>query len=413
MAARYRVHRASSRLGATGQNAPGSGVAADGRSMSAAPSGPPPLVARLVTHGLQVVGVALSSIVVITLVTSLWWRLTPERELDVLVYDQTVPDESYAQHAALGQLLDYHRVAYDLDDYIGVTPGTWEPYGTWPTERPDLIVLADATGVLLDAAGNPDPTGDRRVSGGIAASRASDIARWVAEGTPAYAEFAMVTEPTTADAATTLEELFGFRSSGWRIRFFDDLTNVSPGIQNLGVYPWPYSGPGMIAVSGPDGGREQPRQLVVLTADDLTRDRLVITGGPPGGPGGVTTYDGWASVVQADPDAIVDAAFEIPVTDDGRASWPEPASPPGSPRSFAPSEPCTSPPMGSTTRRPFVSAACGEGPRSRDSSPATSSSSSTGSSSPRSGGCSSRCPRLPIRSPGPDRSLPPVPLWVG
>ena len=132
---------------------------------------------------------------------------------------------------------------YDLDDYVGVTPGSWEPHGSWPTERPDLIVLADATGVRLDDDGQPDPSGEHQVSGGISAERARDVARWVAEGTPAYAEFALVTEPTPAEAATTLEEVFGFTASGWRIRFFDDLTTVSPGIQNLGVYPWPYPVP--------------------------------------------------------------------------------------------------------------------------------------------------------------------------
>ncbi len=268
-------------------------------------------------HLTQVVGVSLASIVVMTALTSIWWRLTPHRELDILVYDQNVPNETYGQHGALDQIFEYHRVPYELDDYVGLTPGTWEPHGEWPQRRPDLIVLADVTGVYLDEFGQPDEFGGRPVGEVIWPSQAEDIRDWVAAGTPAYGEFSMVVEPTPGPAGATLESVFGVRSTGWRIRMFDDLAHVSPGIRNLGAYPWPYSGPGLVAVSGPAGGRNQGRNLLVLTEDQLSGPAIRVLGGPPGSPGADALFNGWVEVVQPDPGTEVDAVFELPVTADG------------------------------------------------------------------------------------------------
>ncbi len=286
--------------------------------MSAAPSGPPPFVARLVMHLTQIVGVALGSVVVVTALTSVAWRLTPHRELDVLVYDQNVPNEAYGQHQALEQLFEYHRVPYELDDYVGLTPGTWEPHGEWPEEQPDLIVLADVTGVYLDENDEPDEFGGRPVGGVMWPSQAEDVQRWVEAGTPAYGEFSLMVEPTPGPSGAILEEVFGVRSTGWRIRMFDDLSLVSPGIRNLGAYPWPYAGRGLVAVSGPAGGRNQGRNLIVLTEDQLSGFEIRVIGGPPGSPVGNARFDGWVEVVQADADTDVDAVFELPVNDDGK-----------------------------------------------------------------------------------------------
>jgi hypothetical protein len=265
----------------------------------------------------QTIGAALCVVVACILVASVWFHLTPERHLDILVYDQTVPSSDLSQHAALEQILQYHRVDYDNEDYIGLTPGDWTPHGTWPLDRPDLIVLADVNGVTVDEGGQVDPSGGRQVAGHLTPRQADDIAGWIGAGTPAWGEFALFTEPTPAPAAAVLEKAFGVASTGWRLRFFDDLAQVSPNIASLGAFPWPYEGPGMIAVSGPSGGRNQPRQLVVLTADQLTSGTIDLRGGPPGGGQGAA-YDGWVAVVEPREGASVDATFQLPLTDDGR-----------------------------------------------------------------------------------------------
>ncbi len=95
----------------------------------------------------------LSIVVAIVLITSIWWRLVPGRDIDVLVYDQTVPMGQDMDRAMLQQLLAHHHVEFEQSDYVGSEPGGTAPHGTWPSERPDLIVLADVYGVYLDETG--------------------------------------------------------------------------------------------------------------------------------------------------------------------------------------------------------------------------------------------------------------------
>jgi hypothetical protein len=186
--------------------------------MSSEAKGPRPLSVRIVTWSVQLLGITFASIIVTVLATSLWWRLTPERHLDILVYDQTVPNDSFPQHAVLDQLFDYHRVPYDpAVDYYGSDPGGLGTHGVWPETQPDLIILADSYGVYLDDRGDVDEIEGYRVTSALSLSEVQDISRWVANGTPAYAEFAVVADPTPGEAGVVLEEIFGFRSTGWAL----------------------------------------------------------------------------------------------------------------------------------------------------------------------------------------------------
>ncbi len=286
--------------------------------MSAHSSGPPPLVIRLVMRLTQVLAVLLGGIVAVTIITNVWWRLTTPVELDVLVYDQTVPNENYPSHAALGQLFEYHRVPYDVaTDYVGSKPGGLANHGTWPTERPDLIILADAYGVYENEFGEVDEFGSIRRTETFNAEQAADVAEWVADGVPAYGEFSLVTDPTPAAAGQTLEELFGFESTGWTFRVEGDLRNVPPAIQTLGPHPWPYEGPGFIAVRVRAAGRDIDPELIVLTEEYTTSEYTGVTGGPPGSGGGDSLFDGWFAMVNPVDGAHVDAWFNLNVTDEG------------------------------------------------------------------------------------------------
>ncbi len=287
--------------------------------MSAQSSGPPPLAARIIMQLAKGVFVFLAGIAAATLITNLWWRLTPTKDLDVLVYDQTVPTDEYPEHAVLDQLLEYHRVPFDLgDDHVGAAPGGGE-FGTWPTAQPDMIFLADVYGVYLDSDGEVDEYGWDRATGALTLDQANDVQRWVETGTPAYGEFSLVTDPTPADAAQVLEETFNFRSSGWVFSKFDDLTKVSPVIRTLGPVPWTYTGPGLIALNVDAAGRAGTRQLIVLTEDDLTALTPLVVGGAPGAIAGDAPFDSWFSWTEPTGNAVVDAWFELPVTDSGAA----------------------------------------------------------------------------------------------
>ncbi len=282
----------------------------------ASAAGPPPLLARLLMRVAQVISVLLASIVMMAVITSIWWRLTPSRDLDVFVYDQTVANDTYPDHAVLEQLLQYHRVAYDVEDYVGAAPGGG-PYGVWPQDRPDVIFLADLYGLYINEDGQLDENGSIRITDRLTAPQADDVARWIAAGTPAYAEFGLVSEPTAEAAGALLEDVFGFRATGWAIKPFEDLQNVSPQIQSLQPSPWTYEGPGWIAVHIAAAGRASIRDLVVLPEAVLTEPLPIVSGGPPGSDGGQAPFKGWLGVIEAKETSKVDAWVQLGVTDEG------------------------------------------------------------------------------------------------
>ncbi len=282
--------------------------------MSAHSTGPPPIAARIVMWMSRILLVSIASVVVASVVTRIAWELKPRQDLDVLVFDQTVASDSYAEHAILGQLFDYHKVEYDYTtDYYGTNPDGG-PHGLWPTEAPDIIVLADAYGVYVE-----ENLTQKLISDYLTLPQAVDIRRWVSEGVPSYAEFAMVYNPTPGSAGDVIEDTFGFVSTPWVFRFWDNLTDVSPNIKKVYIGEWDFEGPGIVLVSGPVAGRETEPEIVVLTEEDLVDLLPLVHGGAPGAIRGTATFDGWASVVEAAPGATVEAEFELPVTDSGAA----------------------------------------------------------------------------------------------
>lgn len=285
--------------------------------MSAAPVGPSPLALRLVTLAFKASAIGLATITVIIVITSVWWRLTPERELDLLVYDQTVPDKDRSELAMLQQLLEYHHIDYDRSNYIGAEVGGARAPGTWPNDQPDLIILADVYGVYLDASGRVSEEGGTRVTDAVSIEQARDIERWVNSGTPAYAEFALVTEPTPPDVAAVFEDTFGFRALPWTGQVVEELADVSTRIKALGPSPWPYSGPGIIFRTVPVPGWAPEPQIVVLDRTLLDKRLPRVVGGPPTSIPGESTFDRWFGVVEPAEGTVVDAWFEIRVNEAG------------------------------------------------------------------------------------------------
>lgn len=285
--------------------------------MSSAPTGPPSRSLRVVTHLGRIAAFLVSVVVAIVLITSIWWRLVPERDIDVLVYDQTVPVGEDADRAMLQQLLDHHHVDFEQSDYVGSEPGGTAPHGTWPSEKPDLIVLADVYGVYLDESGRASDYGDTLATDPFSQAQADDLQQWIEAGTPAYGEFALVTEPTPGPIGEIFEDSFGFRALPWTGRSVEELRDVAPKIKELGPDPWPYSGPGIIFVTSPVSGRFPAPKLVVLTPGMLDRWLPRVVGGPPGAIPGESTFSRWFGLVRPQDGATVDAWFEIHVNAEG------------------------------------------------------------------------------------------------
>jgi hypothetical protein len=261
-------------------------------------------------------------------VASLVWWLRPDTELDILVYDQTVPDASYLEHASLGLVLEYEKVPFVTEDsFIGAAPGGL-PQGAWPSAAPDLVMLVDAYGVYLDDAGEVSDQGTSRITSALEQQDTARVMSWVATGTFLYGEFNILGEPTTSPAAQQLQELFGVKRTGWAGRPFEDLADAPASLIALAGGNWDHTGRGIVLLtSGPEGA-----VVVVLSDGELENGFPVVEGVLPGSGRSVEArVDGWFEVIATRPGAQVDMSIRLPVTAGGRsrldqhgipAEWP-------------------------------------------------------------------------------------------
>jgi len=249
-------------------------------------------------------------------IAALVWWLGSDAEIDILVYDQTVPDASYLEHASLGLVLEYEKVPFATkDSFIGAAPGG-APHGAWPTEAPDLVMLVDAYGVYLDDLGEVSDEGTRRITDAFGENDADTVMGWAAEGTVVYGEFNILGEPTPSRASQQLEELFGVERTGWAGRPFEDLSEVSDRLIDLAGGTWDHAGRGIVLLApGPTGA-----SVVVLSSDDLESWVPVVEGALPGSGRSVEArMDGWFEIIATMPETRVDMWMHLPVTDAGRA----------------------------------------------------------------------------------------------
>ncbi len=246
------------------------------------------------------------------------WRAQPTHELDILVFDVTVADDGYREHQVIGSVLEHRRIPYDLGaDHVGAAPGG-SPHGRWPARHPDLIILADGYGVYTDDQGRIDDLGSNLVSAVLTDEQAADLHAWIADGVPAYAEFATIPTPTPRTASELLQTAFGVNATGWLGHAVEDLAELSPRLKSLGPQPWPHEGPGFIFVTTRAGDAEPAPQLVVLSEPELDALYPSFTGRPAGGRGEAAPFAGWFELITPDDDVTVDAWLELPVNPAGK-----------------------------------------------------------------------------------------------
>jgi hypothetical protein len=260
-------------------------------------------------HGLVTIAVVFILIPALLWVPAGWIirLLQPTPTVSIAVFDETVPDSTYGAHQALGLALDSLKVPFSASDgYVGAAPGG-APAGSWPANRPDLVMLADAYGVYANDAGHIDPEGTIRVSGRFERSDAELIDGWHRQGTWLYGETQILGPPTPNEAAAILESVFSVHSTGWSGRWYDDLSSVP---SSLRTTSWDYSGPGIVMVSA---GAE-----LVLTGDDLTSGPPRAIGWTQEGRRYDVPFVDWFEIV--DTTETVDARLELPVTTQGAAT---------------------------------------------------------------------------------------------
>jgi hypothetical protein len=248
-------------------------------------------------------------------IASLVWWLQSDVDIDLVVYDQTVPDRTFLEHASLGLALEYQKVPFSTEaSFIGAAPGG-TPQGTWPDEQPHLVMLVDAYGVYLDDRGEVSDQGTNRVTDPFDEEDAARVVGWAANGALVYGEFNILGEPTPSSASLALQDLFGVERTGWAGRPYDDLTEVPDRLVQLAGGEWDYAGPGIVFIAPSSDGAS----VVVLSSSELEGVLPVVEGSLPGsGKSAQARVGGWFEVVEVQPEADVLMQFRLDVTDLGR-----------------------------------------------------------------------------------------------
>ncbi len=249
-------------------------------------------------------------------VASLVWWLRSDKKIDIVVYDQTVPDASFLEHASLGLALGYEKVPFDIEDsFIGAAPGGL-PQGTWPAEPPDLVMLVDAYGVYLDDTGEVSDEGTSRITDALEVRDSDLMTEWAAAGTVVYGEFNILGEPTSSPASLQLQGLFGVETTGWAGRSFNDLAAVPGRLVDLAGGTWDHTGRGIVLLAPRAGGA----MVVVLSSNELEKSFPMADGVLPGsGRSTSARVDGWFEIIAARPGAEANMLMRLPVNDRGRS----------------------------------------------------------------------------------------------
>lgn len=274
------------------------------------------LADRATVLGATIVALA---IMVAPLAGAVVWLLKPARPLDILVYDSTVATPLRKQHRSVDLATTYLKIPFDPDvDYVGSEPGGF-PYGNWPTEQPELLVLADAYGVYVNEHGEVDENGTVRISPTFSMAAAMDVASWHDKGAVVMGEFNILHEPTAPDVSETLQEIFSINATGWTGRAFVDLQEASERLQNLHPREWDYTGPGILLVGANAGDETRPAEVVVLLPEHLSGLRPGISG-QVFGEGQVIDleYSSWFALIESDSGTDIDMWLELPVNNLGK-----------------------------------------------------------------------------------------------
>jgi hypothetical protein len=260
------------------------------------------------------------------------WQLKPERTLDILIVDKTVPDQSYREHKGLTWVLNNEKYTKGngepysaTEDYIGFKHETSQSYteGKLPEklDQYKVIYLADLYGVyedefygrlLNDAGNNP-----RLLYGGLLQEDVDKLQDVLKHGKKTLiAEFNTFGSPTEEAVRKQMTNLLNINWTGWTGRYFSEMDGqeVPEWIidqYNLQSGNWGFQGAGFVFVNVED-------EIVVLGKEELTGKGLDFVPTEQGDEffeeNIGSKYRYWFDIIQPLNDDEVLAEYKLPVS---------------------------------------------------------------------------------------------------
>lgn len=286
-------------------------------------------------------------ILIVALLVGLPWAChvsRPEKPIDLVVVDKTVPFRNWLEHRSLFWLLRHDRYVspegepFETErDYLGAYPP--EIPGDPPESTHDLtpgdvatadvLYLVDTYGVYEeDLESGPEMKAalerSPKIYGGLGAEEAEAAIGVAARGATLLVEFNTLASPTGEAARERMEEALGVRWTRWIGRFFPRLeeTEDVPGwirrnYEREWGRPWDFDGPGYVLLKD-DAHVEVLRTGVEAERIGLRIDRVEPVDAVLDRAGDGVSYPYWFSVVERDGAPEQLATFRWQLSDEGR-----------------------------------------------------------------------------------------------
>ncbi|KAA9032424.1 hypothetical protein [Niallia endozanthoxylica] len=263
------------------------------------------------------------------------WQLKPSQELNMLIMDKTVPDESYREHKGLVWLLNHLKLrksgneAYDSkQDYVGFVPADQPPEFT-VRELPedlspyDVLYVADSYGVYKDEYDGENQEGNRSelLYGGLTTDEVNRIGdSLIKHNQTLIAEFNTFGSPTEPTVREGFYDFLHVKWTGWMGRYFHDLSNDEVPIWLKQNYEKQYGeeyrfkGNGLVFVSEED-------KVIVLTEKEISDEPVQFTLTEKGRSeyelNESISYNYWFDIIEPYDGEEVQAQFELSLSNKG------------------------------------------------------------------------------------------------
>ncbi|MEG0774739.1 hypothetical protein [Clostridium sp.] len=267
----------------------------------------------------------------------IWWQLKNTTVIDALIIDKTVPDNSYREHKGLVWVLNNLKI-FNKDsgkpfdyrkEYYGFLPGEGENYEVkeLPEQlnNPELVYITDTYGVYNEDLNKENLKGSRSniIYGGLEIDEVKKIKASLNNNT-IVSEFNTLASPTSEEARSEMEDIFGMKWSGWIGRYFSDLSdkNTEIPVWLIKAYEiqylkfWDFQGPGFALVKSDDTvvilsqGKEITKDLnkIVFNEKSLVEFKVKDK----------VDYYYWFDIVQPMEGTEVIANYNISLTEEGK-----------------------------------------------------------------------------------------------
>ncbi|MBY0144938.1 hypothetical protein [Neobacillus niacini] len=270
---------------------------------------------------------------IIILLSPFWlWKFQPSKELKVLIFDKTVPDQTYREHKGLVWILNNakyikeNKKSYEInEDYKGFVPKDGQQYSITSLPKDlkdyDLYYLTDQYGVYEEDFIGKNETGERSsiMFGGLESSDVDAIEQALlsSKGKTLIAEFNTFASPTPEPVREKITNLLNLEWTGWIGRYFPDLDNNEVPIWVREQYEvsnkkWEFKGKGFVFVN-------KENEIIVVDQDNVKNNGALFTLTDKGQNHFKRELNGkyqyWFDINIARSDEEILAAYDLPITD--------------------------------------------------------------------------------------------------